>query len=175
MAHILSPKDRILIVGVSHPRGKEDDYTGGQLREEDIMEIVENSRNRDEVVQMIYEHEYFFNKDYKPIGYFTDYSADDLGRLVVVGHLDIRSKRGLHAFYELKSGKLIGMSVGLKAKTSQDKKHIISRRLWEISLTSDPALADTEIIYCGGIPLSTRRGKKESYSKLLKTGLFFFI
>jgi HK97 family phage prohead protease len=140
---------QMFFLGAAHPVGHDEDYKGVTLRRSDVETLTENPLN----IPLFYEHEY----DYGPIGEILMACVDDQGKPIVVGYIDISLFWGAIAFAEVKNGTIVGMSLGFRYLADDSTGDVIWKQVFEVSLTSQPALADTSIIFCAGIPLSLRK------------------
>ena len=126
--------------GSAHPSGQDNSYDGVFLTKSEI-----EAKAKDIVGTPVwYEHD-----GSKKIGWITEGSVDDTGRLSIKGVVDRNSWAGTAAARQMRDGTLTGLSLGLEHLKMENKEgtmmKIVSKAIEEVSVTADPDLPDTEI------------------------------
>ncbi len=128
--------------GSANPKGLDNDYDGTFLTKSQI-----EDKAKDIVGTPVwYEHD-----GSKKIGWITEGSVDDEGRLLVKGVINRDSWAGTAAARQMRDGTLKGLSLGMghiKMKNQEGTMlRIVSKAIEEVSVTANPDRPDTEITH----------------------------
>ncbi len=131
----------VLVTGSCHPAGEPDDYDGFYLTQKEI------SQKSHELIgiPVLLEHDNKIQVG-KVVGSHVESKT---GRLIVDMDIGTDTLEGNRTLRRLKEGVLSGLSLGIDHLIAQRPtwSKIIGKDIREVSVTTDPALHDTDIMY----------------------------